>query len=126
MKAEDFAEGTCGSPVREPGNRHAFTHYLPRPIPRDLTISTTAVELMSEADAALGTLQGLGVIMTDPEMLIGPYLRREAIASSRIEGTQASLTDVLQAELEEPSAPSGDIRGVQRYLEATRLAYELT
>jgi Fic family protein len=79
---------------------------------------------MSEADSSLGHLQGLGMIITDPSMLIGPYLRREALSSSRIEGTQASLSDLLQSELD-ATVGDGDIAEVQRYLEATELAYNL-
>lgn len=79
---------------------------------------------LSEADAALGHLQGLGLLITDPGLLIGPYLRREALASSRIEGTQASLSDVFQAEID-ASSGNDDTSEVFRYLEATKQAYDL-
>lgn len=79
---------------------------------------------MSDADAALGNLQGLGTVITDPSLLIGPYLRREAVASTRIEGTQASLSDVFRAEIDS-TAGDDDTEEVRRYLEATNLAYEL-
>lgn len=64
------------------------------------------------------------MLITDPSLLIGPYLRREALASSRIEGTQASLSEVFQAEVDS-SARNNDTAEVQRYLEATQQAYEL-
>jgi len=79
---------------------------------------------MSDADAALGHLQGLGMVITDPSLLIGPYLRREALSSSRIEGTQASLSELLQSEVD-ASAGDDDIDEVRRYLDATDLAYQL-
>jgi len=82
------------------------------------------VGALSEADAALGQFQGLALLMTNPGTLIGPYLRREALASTRIEGTQASLSDVLQAELGE-QRPTDDVLEVQRYLVATSLAERL-
>lgn len=64
------------------------------------------------------------MLIADPSMLIGPYLRREALASSRIEGTQASLSDVLRAEIND-DATTDDTLEVRQYLEATRQAYDL-
>lgn len=124
MLAEEFVTGRFGRPTREPGSRWAFTYYLPNQIPRDLPLTAPVVAALSEADAALGQLHGLGIVITDPSMLIGPYLRSEALSSTRIEGTQASLSEVLQAELDD-SSPTQDVREVQRYLEATGLAYRL-
>jgi Fic family protein len=119
-----FADSEFGSATREPGNKHAFTYYLPKPIPRDLDLPSDVIIALSDADAALGHLQGLGMLITDPSLLIGPYLRREALASSRIEGTQASLSDVFQSEID-ADARNDDTAEVSRYLEATNQAYEL-
>lgn len=124
MDATKFVDSPFGAPAREPGKEWAFTYYLPKPIPRELDLTAQIVTALSEADSALGHLQGLGVLIRDPGLLIGPYLRREALASSRIEGTQASLSDVFQAEIDEDSTDA-DTDEVQRYLEATRLAYDL-
>lgn len=124
MDADRFVDSTFGRPAREPGKRWSFTYYLPAMIPRALTLSPEIIAAMSEADAALGHLQGLGMVITDPSLLIGPYLRREALASSRIEGTQASLSELLQSEVD-ASASDDDTEEVRRYLEATHLAYEL-
>lgn len=124
MDARKFVDSAFGRPAREPGNKWAFTYYLPAAIPRDLPLSAEVVGKLSEADAALGHLQGLGSLITDPGLLVGPYLRREALASSRIEGTQASLSDVFQAEIDARSG-TDDTSEVQRYLAATREAYEL-
>lgn len=124
MRAADFAETVFGRADREYGNRSAFTYYRPNPIPRGLSLPPMVVGALSEADAALGQFQGLALLMTNPGTLIGPYLRREALASTRIEGTQASLSDVLQAELGE-QRPTDDVLEVQRYLVATSLAERL-
>jgi len=81
---------------------------------------------LSAADAALGHLQGLSVLISDPELLIGPYLTREAVASSRIEGTQASLSDVMQAAAgDDVPSQSADVMEVTRYLQASRQAFSL-
>lgn len=124
MDATRFADSIFGSATREPGNKLGFTYYLPRPIPREITMSASVINALSEADAALGHLQGLSALITDPSLLIGPYLRREALASSRIEGTQASLSDVFQAEID-AEARTDETAEVSRYLQATQQAYEL-
>ncbi len=124
MDAARFADSAFGRAAREPGNRWAFTYYLPAAIPRDLPLSGELVQAMSEADAALGRLQGLGQLIPETELLIGPYQRREALASSRIEGTQASLSDLLRAEADD-TMHNADTLEVQRYLAATKLAFSL-
>lgn len=72
---------------------------------------------MSKADIALGTLSGLGENLPNPHLLIYPFIRREAILSSRIEGTQSSLSDLLLFEATQVEKP-GDVREVQNYVRA--------
>jgi len=67
------------------------------PLPRVVTLDAPTVLALSEADAALDHNQGLRYLITDPQLLVGPYVTREALASSRIEGTQTSLAEVLRA-----------------------------
>ncbi|RWR19095.1 Fic family protein [Microbacterium enclense] len=124
MDGTRFVDSEFGYATREPGKKDAFVYYLPRHIPRQLELSSRVVSALSEADAALGHLQGLGMLITDPSLLIGPYLRREALASSRIEGTQASLSEVFQAEID-TDARNDDTAEVHRYLQATHQAYTL-
>ena len=57
------------------------------------------VSLLSEADQAIGRLDASADILPNPELFVGMYVRKEALLSSQIEGTQASLTDVLEYEL---------------------------
>jgi Fic family protein len=120
-----FVDSPFGRPARQPGQKWAFWHYAPKPIPRDIVMSSAAVVAMSDAEAALGRLSGLGYLISEPQTLIGPYLTREALASSRIEGTQASLSEVLQAELVASDDDTPDVREVTRYLSASREAFEL-
>ncbi len=124
MDSDRFVDSAFGQPKRQPGNKWAFTYYLPKHIPRQLPLAPEIVVAMSDADAALGHLQGLGMVITDPSLLIGPYLRREALSSSRIEGTQASLSELLQSEVD-ATASDDDTEEVRRYLEAAELAYKL-
>jgi Fic family protein len=124
MDPAQFTSSAFGTVEREPGKRWAFNYFRPAPIPRDLDLAPRTVQLLSNADAAVGQLEGLCQLVHDPDLLVGPYLRREAVASSRIEGTQASLSDLLQAEAAEGERPSEDVAEVERYLAATRHAYQ--
>ncbi len=119
-RAPSFGEAT-----REAGNKWGFWYFKPAEIPRDLRLAGPTVNALSEADASLGRLQGLGALIRDPELLLGPYLTQEAVASSRIEGTQASLSDVLQAEASGAAGESEDVAEVERYIAATRQGYDL-
>lgn len=125
MDPTRFVDSRFGRPARQPGQKWVFWHYSPKPIPRDLTLSREAVLAMSDAEAALGRLSGLGYLISEPQTLIGPYLTREALASSRIEGTQASLSEVLQAELLTGDNDTPDVVEVTRYLAASRQAFDL-
>lgn len=125
MDPANFEDSTFGEAARETGNKWAFWYFKPSPIPRDLALATRTIKALSDADASLGRLQGLGALIRDPELLLGPYLTQEAVASSRIEGTQASLSDVLRAEASDVPTASEDIAEVERYIDATRRGYEL-
>lgn len=126
MDPNRFVESPFGGPRRAPGEKWAFWHYQPNSLPKSLPLDADTVMALSEADAALGHLQGLSALISDPELLIGPYLTREAVASSRIEGTQASLSDVMQAEAGgDPPAETEDVLEVTRYLQASRQAFRL-
>ena len=72
---------------------------------------------VADAEAALGRLAGTGRLLRAPHLLVHPYLRREAVASTRIEGTQASLVELFDAEAGDQ--PLGaDIEEVVNYVEA--------
>lgn len=72
--------------------------------------------LLSEADRALGRLAGAGRLLPNPHLLLQPYVTREALASSRIEGTQASLSDVFDAQAR--ATAEGPVREVTNYIRA--------
>jgi Fic family protein len=125
MNPRAYLAPEFGDARREPGNRWAFWYFRPNLIHRDLQLEGPTIYALSEADAALGRLRGLGQLIRDPELLLGPYITREAVASSRIEGTEASLSDVLQAEAGGGETRDEDVREVERYVAATRLGLEL-
>ena len=90
-------EGRAGRYVLQPAGYRAF---IPTPLPPDppLAIDDELWDLLSKADRALGRLDGATDILPNPDLFVFMYVRREAVLSSQIEGTQASLLDVLEFE----------------------------
>lgn len=90
---------------------------MPNVLPRELTLDPDTIMLLSDADAALGRLAGSGRLLPDPHLLVNAYITREAVSSSRIEGTQASVTEVFDAAAT-GQAKRDDIREVRNYVAA--------
>jgi Fic family protein len=76
-------------------NREGNLTFVPDPLPPKLNYDEEFVPILSEADSGIGKLAGIGQLLPNPHLLIRPYIRREAVLSSRIEGTQASLSDLF-------------------------------
>jgi Fic family protein len=81
---------------------------------------------LSRADAALSELSGLGRHLPNPHLLIAPYVRREAVLSSRIEGTRTTLSDLLMEEVGAHAANGDpdDVREVRNYVTALEYGLE--
>jgi Fic family protein len=107
--------------VQAPGGYAAF---VPAPLPSDLPYDSELVLALSKADAALSELSGLGRQLPNPRLLIEPYIRREAVLSSRIEGTRTSLSDLLLDEAEIPQSEDADVREVRNYVVALEYGLE--
>ena len=115
--ATKFRSDRAGRALRVGQGEAAYYAFAPKPIPRELALPGDVVLALSDADQGLGRLIGIGGRLPNPHVLIQPYLRREAVASTRIEGTQSSLSDVLIAEAQHlPETP--DQREVFNYVRA--------
>jgi len=77
-----------------------YRAFIPKPLPPDppLDMDRKLLELVSIADLALGRLDGSIQTLPDADLFVFMYIRKEAVLSSQIEGTQSSLNDVLEAE----------------------------
>ena len=116
MDPSAFQSPFAGRVISTPQGYHAF---VPAPLPPRLDYTPALVRLLSAADAALSELSGLGSILPNPHLLIAPYIRREAVLSSRIEGTRASLSDLLADEAAQVVAvPLSDVHEVRNYVTA--------
>ena len=75
-----------------------YRAYVPDPLPPPMSWDQSLAVVLSEADRAVGRLAGEGRRIPNPHLLIRPFVRKEAVLSSRIEGTQATLGELLAAE----------------------------
>src|SRR5690554_3870400 len=99
-----------------------YQAFIPAPLPPDPPLDFGALDLIARkerADQALGRLDGITLMLPDPELFLYQYVRKEALLSSQIEGTQSSLSDLLLFELEEaPGVPFEDVVEVSNYVAA--------
>jgi Fic family protein len=94
--------------------------FIPPPLPPNPKTRLDGLQqILEQANQALGRLDGLASILPDLSLLIYTYVRKEAVLSSQIEGTQSSLSDLLMFENDEgPGVPSGDVQDVSNYVAA--------
>jgi Fic family protein len=95
--------------------------YVPAPLPPKpaLVLTPQHLNLIERANRALGRLDGLTAILPDTDLFLYFYVRKEALLSSQIEGTQSSLSDLLLFESEEvPGVPLADVQDVSNYVAA--------
>jgi len=108
----------AGRYIQQPTGYRAF---LPAPLPPDPAVRLDGElhALLSEADRALGRLDGSIQTLPNPDLFVFMYVRKEAVLSSQIEGTQSSLQDILAAEAQilVPDAPK-DVDEVINYVNA--------
>jgi len=98
-----------------------YKAYLPELLPPTLPIKYDGElrNLLSEADRALAKLDGITTVLPNPELLIAMHVKKEALLSSQIEGTQASLEGILRFEANlEPSEDINEIKEVVNYIKA--------
>jgi Fic family protein len=95
--------------------------FVPHPLPPapPLDLSGERQGLLERATLALGRLDSIALLLPDPQLFLYAYVRREAVLSSQIEGTQSSLSDLLLFELDEvPGVPFDDVVEVSNYVAA--------
>lgn len=107
----------AGRYIQQPTGYQAF---IPASIPPepDLQIDSELVMAVSKAELALGRLDGAAQILPNPDLFVLMYVRKEAVLSSQIEGTQASLVDVLQFEAAMGDGKPRDLEEVSNYVGA--------
>ncbi|MGQ0743204.1 MAG: Fic family protein [Acidimicrobiales bacterium] len=97
MDPQRYPDTAFGS-IRRTAGRHRYLAYIPNPIPRSVPFSGANLLRLADAEAALGRLAAAGRLLRASHLLVHPFLRREAVASTRIEGNQASLAGLFEVE----------------------------
>jgi Fic family protein len=95
--------------------------FIPKSLPPSppLDLNAPLQALLEQAHIALGRLDGVSAILPDPSLFLYMYVRKEAVLSSQIEGTQSSLSDLLMFESEAaPGVPMDDVKEVSQYVAA--------
>jgi Fic family protein len=114
VQPSDFERPQLSHLSRNPNGCWSF---VPPPLPLDMPLSAGLIASLPAADRAIGELAGVGAWHPNPRILVDPFLRREAVHSSRIEGTVATVTDLVLYEAE-ATGSRGDVPEVHNYVRA--------
>ena len=97
-----------------------YRAFIPAPLPPSppIDLGNGLLALLSKADIGLGRLDGVVKVIPDPDFFVAMYVRREAVLSSQIEGTQSTLEDLLETELDPRTRPGSDVGDIVNYVSA--------
>jgi Fic family protein len=116
LNHEEFKNSPAGKCVQ---TVEGYWTFVPNPLPPPVSYDDRLIYLLSEVDELLRELSEVGKVFPNPDFLVCNFIRREAISSSRIEGVQVSLRDLLFYEATEFREPKGqDVREVRNYIRA--------
>jgi Fic family protein len=118
----------AGHFVQQQAGADGFSAFIPNPLPPDppLRITQELQVNLDRANQAVGRLDGITLLLPEPDILLYSYVRKEAVLSSQIEGTQSSLSDLLLFEHEAaPSVPVGDVEQASKYAAAMGRGIEM-
>ena len=91
MDPKNYQHSSAGKPIQHP---NGYWYFLPVDLPPFLSWSPSLVSILAEEERNLGKLASLGTSPATLNLLVQPFIRREAVGSTRIEGTRASLSDL--------------------------------
>jgi len=113
-----------GTFVRQTTASEGFEAFVPFALPPTPPLEVD-LDLLEKANRAVGRLDALTLLLPDPSLFLYFYVRKEAVLSSQIEGTQSSLSDLLLHEYHEAPVPTGDVEEVSQYVAALNKGLEL-
>jgi Fic family protein len=123
MDPKNYQERSAGIPFQHP---NGYWYFLPIDLSPNLSWSSALVSILAEAERNLGKLTSLGIPPASLQWLVQPFIRREAVVSTRIEGTRASLSDIYTYETQQLSflEPDSDANEVHSYVQALNYGLE--
>src|ERR1700733_3558432 len=122
----DLADRRIGRYVETTAGGEVVRAFVPSPLPPEPPIDILSLlPKLSRAERAIGRLDGITVLLPRQELFLYMYVRKEAVLSSQIEGTQSSLSDLLRFETEaQAGQPIDDVREVSNYVDALMYGLE--
>lgn len=120
-------DGRVGLYIKSSGvGGEYYNAYVPKDLPPNPPLDIAQLyPLLDRANVALGRLDGMSLVLPDPSLFLYMYVRKEAVLSSQIEGTQSSLSDLLLFETNEaPGVPMDDVTEVSCYVAAMNFGLE--
>jgi Fic family protein len=126
MSDVQLPDTRLGRYVETPAGGEMVRAFVPPPLPPNPPIDILSLlPKLSAAERALGRLDGITVLLPRQELFLYMYVRKEAVLSSQIEGTQSTLSDLLRFETEaQAGQPIDDIREVSNYVDAMMYGLE--
>ncbi|HEX8320269.1 MAG TPA: Fic family protein [Longimicrobium sp.] len=127
MDVQSFVSTRAGRIIQQQAGKDGFSAFIPARLPPvpGLELTGGLRDLLEHASISLGRLDGVSASL-DPDRLLYIYVRKEAVLSSQIEGTQSTLSDLLRFEAEgAPGMPLDDVREVSRYVAALHHGFNL-
>lgn len=118
---------STGRVVKQLSGPESYDAFIPNPLPPEppIVIDGKLEEAIERAGVALGRLDGITLLLPDPDLFLYMFVRKEAVLSSQIEGTQSSLSDLLKYEhAAVPGAPLADVREASNYVDAMQRGLE--
>src|SRR3989344_8459572 len=98
MEVSEFKDSFGKIVWKEDKEHGKYPSFIPNKLPPKIDYTPSLVLALSKADSTLSKLSGAGLLLPNPDLLIVPYLKKEALSSSRIEGTRISLSDYFLSE----------------------------
>ena len=132
MDEERFSHSTAGRVIRIGKGEDAYWAFVPHDLPPDLDLDEELASLLADAERSLGELQGLARTTPNPDLFVGPFIRRDAVFSSRIEGIEADVVDLYAQDagqlslpgLGRPGVSASDVWEVLNYVRALEYGLE--
>lgn len=117
MDPKNYQNSSAGKPIQHP---NGYWYFLPADLPPDISWSPTLVSILANTERNLAKLASLEISSTNLNWIVQPFIRREAVVSTRIEGTRASLSDLFAYESKQLSflKPASDVNEVHSYVKA--------
>ncbi|PJA69681.1 cell filamentation protein Fic [Candidatus Pacearchaeota archaeon CG_4_9_14_3_um_filter_35_19] len=122
METSEF-KGAFGKLVKKETEEHGeYLSFIPEKLPPNFDYTPQLVLSLSKADSTLSKLSGAGLLLPNPDLLVIPYLKKEALSSSRIEGTRISLSDYFLTEAKGIEKEDIEATEVGNYLKSMNYA----